>query len=312
MAPFLQDKHYKKALTKKFAFRNKPSRFENERDIYQRSRLRDASNSVRLLYVCPNSCSIESNGTHLIRCELLTHSVGRLPQFVALSYTWGNPSTTHKIVIGRQIIEITETLANALQQMQHPKRTLKVWADALCINQADDIEKGQQVQMMDKIYTKACLVYASLGAGDDDSSKAIRKIRFFNRVYDRMREKEKLNKGAVIERVLNTSLERMRHRYSIEPITSFLNRPWFSRIWVFQEVALSKRLICGCGTESLTRNELFIGTILWHSAGIRLGWPHMPLKTLRIGCYAKLPIILKDFARSLGVAEFSVADGYLY
>lgn len=309
----LENKHYKKALTDKFALRNKPCRLENNKqDLYRRAPLRDPSNTVRLLYVFPKSCSVESDGAHLIRCELLTHRIDKVPRFVALSYAWGNPSTTHKIVIGRQIIQITETLANALQQMQHPWKTLKVWADALCINQADEAEKGQQVQMMGKIYMKACLVYASLGLGDDDSSEAIRKIRFYNRVYDRMREKENHNKGSVTGTFFNTSLEKMRHHYSIEPIRSFLGRPWFSRIWVFQEAVLNKHLIFGCGSKSLSRDELFKGTILWHSAGIRLGWPDMPLKTLRIGCYGDLPKTLKDFARSSDFATFSIANGGLY
>lgn len=308
MVALVENQYYKQALTEKFASRNKSCRLAQSPGLYQYTRLRDASRYFRLLYVHPETRSVEYSCQELTRCELVTHAIKEAPPFVALSYTWGDPSIRDRIVIGRQVVHVTESLAIAIKHMQHPEKTLIMWADALCINQADETEKGGQVQIMDRIYTQACLVYAWLGAGNDNSTKAMRKIKFYHRAYRHMNKSGK----SVSERLGKTPLRRLRLVYSIEPIRSFLERPWFSRIWVFQEAVLNKRLIFGCGTEHLSRDALLTGTLLWHSAGIRLGWPDSPLKTLRIGNYGSLPMTLKDFARSQDSAPFSIANGKLY
>ena len=37
------------------------------------------------------------------------------------------------------------------------------WADAICINQEDDAEKGEQILLMEHIYSRAGTVYVDLG-----------------------------------------------------------------------------------------------------------------------------------------------------
>lgn len=49
---------------------------------------------------------------------------------------------------------------------------LLIWADALCINQDDEEEKGKQVQSMRLIYQSATEVSVWLGPEDDSSAIA--------------------------------------------------------------------------------------------------------------------------------------------
>jgi hypothetical protein len=48
----------------------------------------------------------------------------------------------------------------------------RVWADALCINQTDEEEKGHQIRLMKHIYSRAEQTYAWMGKGEVDGSHA--------------------------------------------------------------------------------------------------------------------------------------------
>lgn len=74
----------------------------------------------------------------------------------ALSYVWGNaePSSLVRISCNGETVPVTANLFDALSQMwrQFPDR--RIWADALCINQADHNERIAQVAMMGDIYRR--------------------------------------------------------------------------------------------------------------------------------------------------------------
>ena len=86
-----------------------------------------------------------------------------------------------------------------------------IWIDAICINQEDNDEKGQQVQSMAKIYAKASRVIVWLGRAAGDSDQALEVIR--------------------------KAAEEQRTRSAVDityqqAIFTLLERPWFQRIWV--------------------------------------------------------------------------------
>ena len=54
----------------------------------------------------------------------------------------GLPKRTAEIKCNGQIVPVTLNLAAALQQVRHRRGVRRLRADALCINQADDEEKG--------------------------------------------------------------------------------------------------------------------------------------------------------------------------
>lgn len=58
----------------------------------------------------------------------------------ALSYTWGKPDFTSRIVCNGVIYTITQNLFDALRHMREEKIDRFLWIDALCINQTDLIE----------------------------------------------------------------------------------------------------------------------------------------------------------------------------
>ena len=89
--------------------------------------------------------------------------------FAALSYVWGDVEPAQTIYMNGLPRTITPNLAVALRHLRDPRNTLRIWIDALCINQADRDERGQQVSQMGDIYRQAERVLVWLGPEAENS-----------------------------------------------------------------------------------------------------------------------------------------------
>jgi hypothetical protein len=108
----------------------------------------------------------------------LTHtSLRKACKFIALSYCWGDGALSHEIQINGGSMRITESLATALASLQSEDQDLVLWADAICINQDDSIEKTSQVQLMRDIYRTAHQVTIWLGPSNAETYYTIREMR---------------------------------------------------------------------------------------------------------------------------------------
>ncbi|KAK1464959.1 hypothetical protein CMEL01_12314 [Colletotrichum melonis] len=86
--------------------------------------------------------------------------------YTALSYVWGSPSDTLAIYVDNHVFHATRNLHSALQHIRlflKPSQIIPLWIDAISINQADTVERSQQVSHMREIYTSADLVLTWLG-----------------------------------------------------------------------------------------------------------------------------------------------------
>jgi hypothetical protein len=92
-----------------------------------------------------------------------------LKSYEPLSYVWGPPPTdgNHQIAIssgkGHGSLQLTASLYAALKRLRYTDRERCLWADQICINQEDLVERGQQVQFMNIIYKHASHVLVWLG-----------------------------------------------------------------------------------------------------------------------------------------------------
>jgi hypothetical protein len=91
--------------------------------------------------------------------------------YEAISYVWGNAKDQIEIETPDGIFHITRNLSAALHRLRYPDKPRYIWADAICINQNDDEEKGHQVRLMRQIYQHASKVLVWLGP--DPSRKSI-------------------------------------------------------------------------------------------------------------------------------------------
>lgn len=92
---------------------------------------------MRLLLLSPaDDHSAELRGS-LLHTSLAECSYDILSCYTALSYVWGNPSAVQSIILDDTFVQITANLAKALRDIRDPSRTHRIWADAVCIDQAN-------------------------------------------------------------------------------------------------------------------------------------------------------------------------------
>ena len=157
--------------------------------------------------------------------------------YEALSWTWGNDNEDYVILIKRNEVtykkRVRKELALALKYLRRPGKERRLWIDAVCIDQENDEERNQQVQMMSRVYTRAQQVCIWLGEADRDSEIAI------NFIKDEMKELKNFDRISSDEQ----------YSQQWRALMSLMQRPWFFRRWVVQEIALARAATVYCGSH---------------------------------------------------------------
>jgi heterokaryon incompatibility protein (HET) len=172
-----------------------------------------------------------------IKCEIIHHnSKTEFRYYEALSYSWGVPQLTRKIQCGvkeKKYVSVTENAYQALLRLRNPERPRDIWIDAVCIDQQNIAERNHQVGLMTKIYESASSTVVFVGEPDEESNVAMRFLTKYSNA--------KALASAKNPSVLLISCQ------EIAAMNIFLDRPWFNRIWVLQEVLLAKDAYVLCG-----------------------------------------------------------------
>lgn len=87
-----------------------------------------------------------------IQLKLSIANLDEKPSFAALSYCWGHPKNLTSVTLDEQKFRVTWNMESALRNWRSAQEDLLIWADAICINQSDELEKASQVRIMGKIY----------------------------------------------------------------------------------------------------------------------------------------------------------------
>jgi hypothetical protein len=233
--------------------------------------LDSGAHEIRLIHLLPrSSCSLETNDQSLW-ANLEHISLDSSPAYAALSYTWGDTESSESIMLDGKTLKIGKTLTQALMHLQHDDKTLVLWIDAVCINQADMLEKTEQVQQMGAIFERASLVLAWLGPAADESDLALKKLLKMARMaflganidsntsHVETRKRYQASLDALLSQV--TVGEGAEVDLPMTPILHLFQRPWWQRVWVMQEVVMAKSVIFICGHDeipSLFLNQAFM------------------------------------------------------
>lgn len=235
-------------------------------------------NHIRLLLLRPASTPEAP-----LRGYLLPIHVGdKNPPYAALSYCWNDcmysspidgemcifledlPSLPKEYYCGRPLpanpLLLTPNLVNALRAIRDDVSCIAIWVDQICINQADIDERSSQVALMDRIYTNAR--YVQIWIGDDTQDRSVAKAfelarhlgslglrlhKLFgpsSRVGDYDVDVQTCRKYGI------PLLQEAMSEYAT--LVSFICRPWFSRSWIVQEVALNENIKVSCGSSEIT------------------------------------------------------------
>ena len=183
-----------------------------------------------------------------LRCDLITMSTIGPQRFWAISYVWGPaPSAAgsfwlevtvkvDKEMINTVKIPITESLWGCLRSLRRQQVTVPIWADAVCINQEDNVEKAMQVRRMGNLYWQAERVIIWMGNGTKEDEDLINSFR-------------------------QSEQRQSQARTLLGPrIDSFLQKRWFTRTWTVQELVFGSEVQIMCGKSEI-KWDLFMKNI---------------------------------------------------
>ncbi|KAK8137518.1 hypothetical protein PG984_003011 [Apiospora sp. TS-2023a] len=174
-------------------------------------------------------------------------SLNRKPRFDCLSYVWGSPDPQTAISLeGGGSLSIGPSLRLALSDIRRKWRSIKLWVDALCINQQDEEEKSNQVPMMSDIYRAARLTRAWLNHDIDPSCPALRALPWLaENTYHPNKPEVVVNScwQNTIKRRLHLLQELESHVWNFwKPATDILKNEYWSRVWIQQELIVSREV----------------------------------------------------------------------
>ncbi|KAL7898336.1 heterokaryon incompatibility domain-containing protein [Trichoderma sp. TUCIM 5745] len=228
----------------------------------------DETRSIRLLHLRPGSPGEPVN------CSIVHQNLCDKPDFEALSYCWGDAANPLRIYVGRHYIDVTQNLHDALLKLRDKKKTKTLWIDAICINQDDLAERSQQVTIMKQIYQEARKTVVWLGPENGDTARAFELIPYLMAVFR--------DAFQGMPRPISNDFHVLRHPAILrvyqqlqlfEAFVQLEQRPYFSRVWIIQELVVSQnKVVLFWGEHSVSWEEYLIAT--WTFACFKIQKPN--------------------------------------
>ena len=192
----------------------------------------------------------------VVPCTPKVVSLESDPEFIALSYEWSPPSPvhTHPMFLRApdgQKLRLRPNLTAFLRHLgkHFTGKTSEFWIDSVCIDQDDADEKASQVPLMSRIYGNATRTIAWLGTERDNSTDAMRLVEEHAREIQVNIMKNSQERG---RRRLHKALQSAPWR----SLADLLERSYFHRGWIVQELALWQRPTLLCGDSLLDLRSL--------------------------------------------------------
>ncbi|EPE32048.1 hypothetical protein GLAREA_12130 [Glarea lozoyensis ATCC 20868] len=226
-----------------------------------------SDDAIRLLILQPSE-DLESE----IHCSLITTTLTEceddiIDGYTALSYVWGSSLDSKQIYVGGIPIHVTQNLFDALRDLRDTYRTQRLWIDAICINQAHEAERNQQVSIMGTIYSKAKHTVIYLGPDEQNPS-------CFDFIKQYLLDRKSTYIAGFLEFI------------TLEALSS----AWFTRVWVLQELVMSRDPLLQLGRSRMrwdTFNQYLKLRPLWAQPSVHelssqeIGVVHNTLDNLR-------------------------------
>lgn len=182
--------------------------------------------------------------------------------FWAMSYTWGAAPPTFSLNTPKGSIPITASLHSALRCIRERGESILLWADAVCINQEDSLEKSIQIRLLPTIFQSAERVIAWIGSERDNSHRVMEtlmQIRFKSQTSKSDSWPENLPRiplawaGKEVPSLTDGFWD---------DIDMLLGRSWFERIWIVQELVLPSNVFIVCGKSEINWDHFFEALII--------------------------------------------------
>ena len=200
---------------------------ESKLENYQYSPLPTTDKTIRLLCIPP-----ADDISDTLVCDMHHVRLIDKPEYAALSYTWGAPIFDHHVICNGRRLAITAHLDAALRRFRKTTWWM-LWVDALCIDQTNIPERNYQVSIMKHIYSQASRTCVYLGEACPQDEEALLLMRV-------------LGECTKTDYRSSAGLPHPNHP-AWEAMQSLFSRPWFSRMWIIQEVVMSSNVVAMLG-----------------------------------------------------------------
>ncbi|KAK4198557.1 heterokaryon incompatibility protein-domain-containing protein [Triangularia verruculosa] len=211
---------------------------------------------IRLLDIEPWT----TDRTERIRLRVFPTELDKAGDYICLSYTWGMVAPLFPVVLNGIDFCVRENLYSALLRLRLPDKAVRIWIDAVCINQ-DIEERGFQVSLMRDVYRGATHVIAWIGEENGPGDKEA--VDFVEKMFQVLLplnssppEEQQFHLDTVLKWVRSITM----HGIEGTPWLSLLgliSRPRFSRVWIVQEVVMAKHVLVQCGPHQVPWAHLF-------------------------------------------------------
>ncbi|PVI06628.1 HET-domain-containing protein [Periconia macrospinosa] len=192
---------------------------------------------IRLVILFPGQQS-EDIFVDIVHVNLSDH-----PVYEAVSYSWatedGDASLSQTIYCRGRSILVTKHCEAALRCLRRKGRKRYLWVDAISIDQGNIAERNHQVAFMSEIYLRASQVLIYLGSSTLATDTML----------------DYLNGD-------DSALQQVKRDRLHLVVKSFLNRRWFSRVWVLQEVAFAQLATMIAGNKTVQWTSVSVEKVL--------------------------------------------------
>lgn len=219
----------------------------------------EGNDAIRLLVLD------RSQTSNAIKVTLVPSRLSNSPAYGAVSYEWdqkvSNTSLGPKIILNGYSTTVQPSLYQFLARLKRYDYHLPLWVDALCINQADDVEKSHQVAMMGDIYHSADSVLVWLGNDSEgaenimrliDGQSPLRLMHMDDAPFGTRHMKRNRTRPSFASPVHPFVDELLIDRAVIR----LLKRTYWTRAWIIQELVLARRILVFCGHEVVDFHHL--------------------------------------------------------
>ncbi|ESZ94114.1 hypothetical protein SBOR_5499 [Sclerotinia borealis F-4128] len=225
---------------------------------------------------------LDSGPNEPIRLTLQEVNLQSPPPYDCLSYTWSDPlyhalspedeihrsndRREHPILCNGQSLLITESLLCALREFSKDndeegkqgskfKKERLIWIDGICVNQDSIEERNIQVGMMGEVYSKCSQVIIWLGVADFHSPYAIEVMNVLSKIPESKYSGLQITDLEDWDVYPKLGIEEVENWRWLE-YAAFLQRTWFSRIWVVQEAFLPPKVVVVCGSDVIEWDDI--------------------------------------------------------
>ncbi|KAK1830167.1 heterokaryon incompatibility protein-domain-containing protein [Podospora conica] len=190
-----------------------------------------------------------SSPDHPIHITLEVFRRDDCPEYETVSYTWGgeeDDSTLCRPVFVGPYWDVLPQTRNCWDMLRYlrPRRGVRlVWIDAICINQSDPAERGLQVASMRSVYQQCSRVVIYLGADIAATPPTSDIVARMHPPRHGLHD---------FERVMSVGLD----GHENMALPDILTRRYFSRLWVVQELLLSRAAVIPIAGRDFWANNL--------------------------------------------------------